>query len=107
MIDLREVLQESHQNELTEKSYCSDRVSAMHSESRPGGSSYRNASLPCRRLAHDSGLKRGSAKQKVIRALKLKSRTFYVILRFNWKALIVTRCFEVGIAIAGIDEHLL
>ena len=24
MIDLREVLQESHQDELTEKSYCSD-----------------------------------------------------------------------------------
>lgn len=79
----------------------------MHCESRLGRGSYCYASLPHRGLTHDSGSKRGSAKQTLVRALKLKSRSFYVILRLDWKALFVTRCFELGIAVAGMDEHLL
>ena len=78
----------------------------MHSESRPGGCSYRNASLPCRGQAHDSGLGRGSVvpnkSWSVRRSLNLEAST-----SFDWKALIVTRRFELGIDVAGIDEHLL
>ena len=52
----------------------------MHCEDGQGCCSYRNASLPCRCSAHDPRVQRGSAKQKLARALKLKSRSFYVIL---------------------------
>ena len=81
----------------------------MHSESRSGRCSYRNASLPCRGLAHDSRENRGIVVQNKGWPVRqsLNSRSFYVILRFDWKALIVTRCFELGIAVAGIHEHLL
>ena len=77
----------------------------MHSESRPGGCSYRNASLPCRGQAHDSQWKRGIVVQNKdwsVRSLNLEAST-----SFDWKALMVTRRFELGIDVAGIDEHLL
>lgn len=60
-----------------------------------------------RGLAHDSRGKRGSVVQNkgwpVRQSLNLEASTSFD----DWKALIVTRCFELGIAVAGIDEHLL
>lgn len=75
----------------------------MQSESRPGRCSYRNASLPCRVAWHMTRERNAELWCKTKCGPCVEASTSFD----KWKALIVTRCFELGIAVAGIDEHLL
>jgi hypothetical protein len=108
MVDLRKVMQESHQDELMEEIY-SFKSGLVQCIVRRGKVHAHTAMLHFRvvdwYMTRECNAEVRNKIWSERRCLNLEASTSFEC--FDWKALNCTRSIELGIVAAGIDEHLL